>query len=222
MTGSGVDGCGNDCARVALGDLCAAVNFVDGVIDAAGSLVVIVTLVLVADADSALVEGSVAGRGALGCIGIAVLDVDGDYVVRAALLAGSCGDVAGAEGRSSEKILVCVGIPLTLGDGLVVGVLGTDAHELVDKALELLDNSVCIDLLVLGLSVLCEADLAGDGCLCGGIVIVEDIRGARGSLVALRGDYGSLAAVGGLGLDDLAGSVGNGLNFGGLGRSVLT
>jgi len=69
--------------------------------------------------------------------------------------------------------------------------------------------------------VLCKADLAGDGCLCGGIVIVEDIRGARGGLVALRGDYGSLAAVGGLGLDDLAGSVGNGLNFCGLGRSVL-
>ena len=222
MTGRGVDSCGNDCARIALGDLCAAVNFVDSVIDAAGSLVIIVALVLVADADSALVEGSVAGRGALGRIGVAVLNVDGDYVIRAALFAGSCGDISRAEGRNSEEILVGIGIPLTLGDGLFVGVLGTDAHELVDKALELLDNSVCLDLLVLGLSVLCKADLAGNCSLCGGVVIVEDIRSARGSLVALRGDYGSLAAVGGLGLDDLAGSVGNGLNFGGLGRSVLT
>ena len=70
--------------------------------------------------------------------------------------------------------------------------------------------------------MLCKADLAGDGSFCGGVVIVENIRGARGSLVALRGNYGSFAAVGGLGLDDLAGSVGNGLGLGGLGRSVLT
>ena len=222
MIGCGVVGCCIDCARVALGDLCAAVNFVDGVIDAAGSLVVLVALVLFADADSALVEGSVAGRGALGRIGVAVLDVDGDYVIRAALFAGSCGDIARAEGRNSEEILVGIGIPLTLGDGLFVCVICADAHELVDKALELLDNSVCLDLLVLGLSVLCKADLAGDGCLCGGNLIVEEFRGARGSRVALRGNYGSLAAVGGLGLDDLAGSVGNGLGLGGLGRSVLT
>lgn len=81
MSGRGINSRGDDRARIALGDLCVAVNIVYGVIDAACSLVVIVALVLVADAYSALVEGSVAGGGALSRIGVAVLDVDGDYVV---------------------------------------------------------------------------------------------------------------------------------------------
>ena len=70
---------------------------------------VIVVLILVAHADAALVERRVAGGGALSGIGVAVFDVDCYDVVRAVLLAGGARNVARAEGRGSEIILVRLG-----------------------------------------------------------------------------------------------------------------
>ena len=118
MAGSAVDDCDDLGVVVAFLYLGACIGALDGVIDDLGGLVVIVTLILVAYADAALIKGSVGEFLIGGADAVAALNVEGYGVFAVSEGAGSAGDVGGGKGALAKIISSGVGVPLALGQAL--------------------------------------------------------------------------------------------------------